>query len=358
LKEFIFTNFAPSASDVVGQYIDEFVHNSKQMSAVGIVSLILVALMLINSIDRTLNGIWQDTSNRPIFTSFAIYWLILTLGPLLIGTSIAASSYVKAMFEQSETLSFGLKLLSFVPFLSTWFIFTLIYMVVPNKKVSIKHSAAGALIAAIFFTLGKQAFAWYITTFPSYLRCHGNTTHYVIVDSNQLDSGVIRRTISCSSCRSAVDESNKFRGSKMIALIQRVTQAKVEVEGQIVGQIGKGLLVLLGVEKEDDQAKADKLAEKVLNYRIFSDENDKMNLNVQQIGGEVLVVSQFTLAADTQKGLRPSFSKGAAPALANELYGYFSQKCAEKVTVANGQFAADMQVSLTNDGPVTFWLNV
>ena len=83
-----------------------------------------------------------------------------------------------------------------------------------------------------------------------------------------------------------------------------------------------------------------------------------MNLNVQQIGGEVLVVSQFTLAADTQKGLRPSFSKGAAPALANELYEYFSQKCAEKVTVTNGQFAADMQVSLTNDGPVTFWLNV
>ena len=141
----------------MGQYIDEFVHNSKQMSAVGIVSLILVALMLINSIDRTLNGIWQDTSNRPIFTSFAIYWLILTLGPLLIGTSIAASSYVKAMFEQSETLSFGLKLLSFVP----------------NKKVSIKHSAAGALIAAIFFTLGKQAFAWYITTFPSYQLIYG-----------------------------------------------------------------------------------------------------------------------------------------------------------------------------------------
>ena len=101
----------------------------------------------------------------------------------------------------------------------------------------------------------------------------------------------------------------------MIALIQRVTQAKVEVEGQIVGQIGKGLLVLLGVEKEDDQAKADKLAEKVLNYRIFSDENDKMNLNVQQIGGEVLVVSQFTLAADTQKGLRPSFLKRCSTSL-------------------------------------------
>ena len=110
----------------------------------------------------------------------------------------------------------------------------------------------------------------------------------------------------------------------MIALIQRVTQAKVEIDGEIVGQIGKGLLVLLGVEKEDDYTKADKLAEKVLNYRIFGDEHNKMNLNVQQAGGELLVVSQFTLAADTQKGLRPSFSKGAAPALANELYDYFS----------------------------------
>lgn len=173
LKEFIFTNFAPSAGDVVGQYIDEFVNNSKQMSAVGIVSLIAVALLLINSIDRTINGIWRDTSTRPIFTSFAIYWLILTLGPLLIGTSIAASTYVKAMFESSEHLSFGLKLLSFVPFLSTWFIFTVLYMVVPNKKVSIKHAAAGALIAAIFFTLGKQAFSWYIVTFPSYQLIYG-----------------------------------------------------------------------------------------------------------------------------------------------------------------------------------------
>ncbi len=144
----------------------------------------------------------------------------------------------------------------------------------------------------------------------------------------------------------------------MIALIQRVSQAKVDVNGETIGQIGKGLLVLLGVEKEDNQEKADKLAEKVLNYRIFSDENDKMNLNVQQAKGELLIVSQFTLAADTQKGLRPSFSKGAPPALANELYEYFIQKCGEKLPVSTGQFAADMQVSLTNDGPVTFWLNI
>ena len=142
----------------------------------------------------------------------------------------------------------------------------------------------------------------------------------------------------------------------MIALIQRVTQAKVEVDGEIVGQIGKGLLVLLGVEKDDDRQKADKLAEKVLNYRVFSDADDKMNLNVQQVAGEVLVVSQFTLVADTQKGLRPSFSKGATPSLANELYEYFAQKCGEKVKVECGRFAADMQVSLVNEGPVTFWL--
>ena len=143
----------------------------------------------------------------------------------------------------------------------------------------------------------------------------------------------------------------------MIALIQRVSSAKVEVDGEIVGHIGKGLLVLVGVEKDDDRQKADKLAEKVLNYRVFSDADDKMNLNVQQVAGEVLVVSQFTLVADTQKGLRPSFSKGATPSLANELYEYFAQKCGEKVKVECGRFAADMQVSLVNEGPVTFWLN-
>ena len=142
----------------------------------------------------------------------------------------------------------------------------------------------------------------------------------------------------------------------MIALIQRVSSVKVDVDGEIVGQIGKGLLVLLGVEKDDDRQKADKLAEKVLNYRVFSDADDKMNLNVQQVAGEVLVVSQFTLVADTQKGLRPSLSKGATPSLANELYEYFAQKCGEKVKVECGRFAADMQVSLVNEGPVTFWL--
>ncbi|MDY4281552.1 MAG: virulence factor BrkB family protein [[Pasteurella] mairii] len=177
LKQFIFTNFAPSAGDMVGEYIDQFVNNSKQMSAVGIVSLIIVALMLINSIDRTLNSIWRDNSSRPMIFSFAIYWLILTLGPVIIATGIGISSYVTSfalsLADSELSLPFGVQLLSFIPFLLTWFIFTVLYMVVPNKKVSIKHSAAGALIAAVFFTLGKQAFTWYITTFPSYQLIYG-----------------------------------------------------------------------------------------------------------------------------------------------------------------------------------------
>lgn len=145
----------------------------------------------------------------------------------------------------------------------------------------------------------------------------------------------------------------------MIALIQRVKWAKVEVEGNIVGQIPQGgLLVLLGVEQGDDRAKADKLLAKVLGYRIFADEQGKMNLNVQQAGGGLLVVSQFTLAADTQKGLRPSFSKGAAPDEAETLYEYFHQQATKHIVTETGQFAADMQVSLQNDGPVTFWLQV
>lgn len=173
LKGFIFDNFAPQASDMVGQYIDEFVSNSKQMSAVGVISLVVVALMLINSIDRTLNSIWHDTTIRPLVFSFAIYWLILTLGPLLIGASIGVSSYIATMLNENISLPFGLKLLSFVPFFLTWLIFTLIYSVVPNKKVKITHSAIGALVAAVFFTLGKQAFLWYVTNFPSYQLIYG-----------------------------------------------------------------------------------------------------------------------------------------------------------------------------------------
>ena len=144
----------------------------------------------------------------------------------------------------------------------------------------------------------------------------------------------------------------------MIALIQRVKQASVSVDSQIIGQIDQGLLVLLGIEQGDNEQKAIRLREKVLGYRIFSDDNNKMNLNVQQINGKLLVVSQFTLAADTQKGMRPSFTKGAPPAMANELYQFFVKQCQQHIETQTGQFAADMQVALINDGPVTFWLQV
>ena len=144
----------------------------------------------------------------------------------------------------------------------------------------------------------------------------------------------------------------------MIALIQRVARAKVETGGQTVGEIGRGLLVLLGVERGDDDALCDKLLDKVLNYRVFSDADGKMNLNVCQAGGSLLVVSQFTLAADTAKGLRPSFSSAAEPQAAERLYQRFHQRAAECLPTATGRFGAEMQVSLQNDGPVTFWLQV
>lgn len=144
----------------------------------------------------------------------------------------------------------------------------------------------------------------------------------------------------------------------MIALIQRVSEAAVKVDGDIIGQIDQGLLVLLGVEKDDDEAKAKRLMERVTTYRVFEDEAGKMNLNVQQVGGQLLVVSQFTLPADTKKGTRAGFSRGAHPADAERLYDYFSDQCATLLPTERGRFAADMKVSLINDGPVTFWLQV
>ncbi|SJL84801.1 D-aminoacyl-tRNA deacylase [Vibrio palustris] len=144
----------------------------------------------------------------------------------------------------------------------------------------------------------------------------------------------------------------------MIALIQRVSEAAVRVEDETVGAIEQGLLVLLGVEKGDDDAKAKRLMERVTQYRVFEDDAGKMNLSVKDVGGSVLVVSQFTLPADTKKGTRAGFSKGAAPDEARRLYDVFSQLCAEQLPTECGRFAADMKVSLVNDGPVTFWLQV
>ncbi len=144
----------------------------------------------------------------------------------------------------------------------------------------------------------------------------------------------------------------------MIGLIQRVSWAKVEVGGQLIGQIKQGILVLVGMEKEDQPEQADKLLHRLLNYRIFADDDDKMNLSVTDIKGGLLLVPQFTLAANTKKGLRPGFSSAKPPSEAESLFLYLLKQAEKHYnTVQSGQFGADMKVSLLNDGPVTFSLS-
>ena len=143
----------------------------------------------------------------------------------------------------------------------------------------------------------------------------------------------------------------------MIALIQRVSGATVTVEDRTVGSIGRGLLALIGIERGDGSAQAERLLERVLSYRIFEDAAGRMNHSLRDIGGGLLLVPQFTLAADTHKGTRPGFSTAATPALARALFdGLLEQARARHACVATGEFGAHMQVSLVNDGPVTFWL--
>lgn len=143
----------------------------------------------------------------------------------------------------------------------------------------------------------------------------------------------------------------------MIGLLQRVSQAEVKVDGKQIGKIECGLLVLIGVEKNDTKADADRLLERLLAYRVFPDSDDKMNLSLQDIQGGLLLVPQFTLAANTRKGRRPSFASAAPPAAGEKLFNYLVREASKKyVHTEVGQFGADMQVHLINDGPVTFWL--
>ena len=143
----------------------------------------------------------------------------------------------------------------------------------------------------------------------------------------------------------------------MIGLLQRVKRASVTVDGQVIGSAGQGLLVLVCAEKGDTEEQSEKLAKKVLAYRIFEDENGKMNKSLTDIGGDILIVSQFTLAAETSKGLRPSFTPAADPETGKKLYEHFVSKVKESgLRTETGEFGAYMQVALVNDGPVTIWL--
>lgn len=141
----------------------------------------------------------------------------------------------------------------------------------------------------------------------------------------------------------------------MKALIQRVTSAQVEVENKVVGQIQQGIVAFIGVEQEDSTENADRLLHKMINYRIFADDKNKMNLSLRDVQGGLLLVSQFTLVASTTRGLRPSFSRAGSPELSKTLFDYLILQAKKRsITLQAGIFAADMQVSLVNDGPVTF----
>jgi D-tyrosyl-tRNA(Tyr) deacylase len=145
----------------------------------------------------------------------------------------------------------------------------------------------------------------------------------------------------------------------MIGLLQRVSSARVDVDGETVGAIGRGLLVLVGVQKGDDACRAERLLERLLGYRVFPDDDGRMNRSIRDIGGGLLLVPQFTLAADTRKGTRASFTSAAPPEQGQRLFDLLVQRArAAHADVATGRFGADMQVVLVNDGPVTFWLEV
>lgn len=175
LEHFIFSNFVPTASDVVHKYMTDFVGNASQMSAIGILSLLVVALMLISNVDKTLNRIWRTQSDRPIVYTFAIYWMVITLGPMLIGSSVVVSSYLTglAAFTEEYTPGLGTFLLSLVPSGAAMLAFTILYMVVPNRRVFARHALVGAIVATVAFEITKSGFALYVTNFPSYELIYG-----------------------------------------------------------------------------------------------------------------------------------------------------------------------------------------
>lgn len=175
LKAFAYDNFAPNAGEMVQHYLELFVENSKKMGIVSILGLVVVAVMLIANIDKAFNEMWLCSRKRAKGLSVALYLSVLIFAPIFAGASLAVSSYLFSLelFSPDGLFSLSYQLLKFVPFLLTWLMFSLIYKIVPNTEVKFRHAAIGALFAGVFFTLGKQIFVWYITTFPSYQAIYG-----------------------------------------------------------------------------------------------------------------------------------------------------------------------------------------
>ncbi|MBJ3816036.1 virulence factor BrkB family protein [Shimwellia pseudoproteus] len=173
LRHFIFANFIPATGDIIQRYIEQFVANSNRMTVVGTCGLVVTSLLLMYSIDSALNTIWRSKRHRPRVYSFAIYWMILTLGPLLVGASLAISSYLLSLRWASDLTSMIDQVLRLFPLLLSWLAFWLLYSLVPTVRVNSKDALAGAFIAALLVELGKKGFALYVTMFPSYQLIYG-----------------------------------------------------------------------------------------------------------------------------------------------------------------------------------------
>lgn len=173
LRHFIFSNFMPATGDIIQRYIEQFVANSSKMTAVGACGLILTSLLLMYAVDSALNTIWRSSRTRPKIYSFAVYWMILTLGPLLAGASLAISSYLLSLRWATGFNSVIDEVLRIFPLLLSWLSFWMLYSIVPIARVPVRDALIGSLVAAVLFELGKKGFALYITMFPSYQLIYG-----------------------------------------------------------------------------------------------------------------------------------------------------------------------------------------
>lgn len=175
IEEFVYNNFVPAAGDVVQEHVSGFVNNASKMSAIAVSFLFLFALLLISAIDKTLNKLWRVDKKRRLITSFSVYWMILTLGPVLVGSSIAVTSYFASLVSLNDydVLGFAHVFLQLLPLFASIAAFLILYMIVPNKVVPFKYAFSGAILAAILFEIAKKGFALYVTQLPSYQAIYG-----------------------------------------------------------------------------------------------------------------------------------------------------------------------------------------